>query len=87
MGFWWAAVPKARWPADPSWRRQVEQNWDEVYGDRRQEIVFIGSEMDKAAIRRRLDACLVGDVEAEPMDIAAWRRLPDPFPVWKRSEA
>ncbi len=43
--------------------------------------------MDKAAIRRRLDACLVGHGEAEQMDIAAWRRLPDPFPVWKRSEA
>jgi G3E family GTPase len=87
MGFWWAAVPKVRWPEDPSWRRQVERNWDAVYGDRRQEIVFIGSDMDKAAIRRRLDACLVGAVEAEQMDIAAWRHLPDPFPVWKRSEA
>ncbi|PWR18240.1 zinc metallochaperone GTPase ZigA [Zavarzinia compransoris] len=90
MGFWWAAVPKAQWPDQPEWRKAVMGNWDRVYGDRRQEIVFIGSPaMDEADIRRRLDACLVDDglVDdglAPEAAAARWRRLPDPFPVWRR---
>jgi hypothetical protein len=87
MGFWWASVPKARWPEDPDWRKHIAKSWDSVYGDRRQEIVFIGAAMDEAAIRRRLDACLVSDAPAKTMPSAAWSRLPDPFPVWKRQEA
>lgn len=59
MGFWWAAVPMARWPEHPDWRQAIERNWNAVYGDRRQEIVFIGTDMDEAAIRHALDACLV----------------------------
>ena len=86
MGFWWANVPKERWPDHPEWRRHIAKSWDAVYGDRRQEIVFIGTDMDEAAIRRRLDACLVGDANAKAMQPAAWRKLKDPFPIWKRGE-
>jgi G3E family GTPase len=83
MGFWWSAVPKNRWPDHPEWREAVAKNWDKVYGDRRQEIVFIGASMNEAAIRKALDACLVGDGNAREMPVAAWKRLPDPFPAWK----
>ena len=86
-GFWWANVPKERWPDHPEWRQHVAESWDAVYGDRRQEIVFIGADMDEAAIRRRLDACLVGDANAKAMQPAAWRKLKDPFPIWKWAEA
>ncbi|WP_044558772.1 zinc metallochaperone GTPase ZigA [Azospirillum sp. B4] len=85
MGFWWADVPRERWPDDPQWRRTLEGNWDPVYGDRRQEIVFIGMGMDQAALRHDLDACLV-EGPAERLDLAAWRGLPDPFPRWKRGD-
>jgi G3E family GTPase len=85
MGFWWAAVPPQRWPDDPQWRRSIAENWHEVYGDRRQEIVFIGAHMDIATLRARLDACLVGG--GEKMDPEAWKTLRDPFPQWRRSEA
>jgi G3E family GTPase len=85
LGFWWANVPRARWPNDEVSRQHIAKSWHPVYGDRRQEIVFIGSDMDEAAIRRQLDACLVGDANAKDMPIAAWKRLPDPFPVWKRA--
>ena len=86
MGFWWANVPKERWPDHPEWRQHIAKSWDAVYGDRRQEIVFIGTEMDEAEIRRRLDACLVGDADALAMQPAAWKKLADPFPIWKRAE-
>lgn len=84
LGFWWASVPKERWPNDEGWRKRLGQYWDRVYGDRRQEIVFIGTGMDEAAIRRRLDACLVP--ETSTMDIAAWSALADPFPIWRRAD-
>jgi G3E family GTPase len=85
MGFWWSSVPHTNWPKDPAWRQRILENWHEVYGDRRQELVFIGSDMDEAAIRHQLDACLVGDDHAREMDVTAWKRLPDPFPLWRRS--
>ncbi len=83
MGFWWAAVPKNRWPDHPEWRAAIAKHWDKVYGDRRQEIVFIGAAMEEAAIRRALNACLVGDANAKEMQTSAWRKLADPFPVWQ----
>ena len=77
-------VPRSRWPDDPAWKQHIARTWDPVYGDRRQEIVFIGTGMDETAIRRQLDRCLVDDADGMPVE--AWRRLPDPFPVWKRAE-
>ena len=86
MGFWWAGVPRARWPDDETSRRHIAKYWHPVYGDRRQEIVFIGNAMDETAIRRALDACLVGDANARAMPVTAWARLPDPFPAWKQMQ-
>jgi G3E family GTPase len=87
MGFWWAAVPKARWPDHPEWRTMLNRNWAPGWGDRRQELVFIGSGMDEAAIRAALDDCLVGVSDPARFDASRYRRLPDPFPSWKRSDA
>jgi hypothetical protein len=87
MGFWWAAVPRSRWPDHPEWRSMLNRNWAPGWGDRRQELVFIGSGMDEAAIRAALDDCLVGVSDPARFDAAKYRRLPDPFPAWKRSDA
>ena len=84
MGFWWANVPADRWPNDPFWRQSLKKRWNDIYGDRRQEIVFIGTDMDEADIRSRLDACLVPGKPG--MEIGAWATLPDPFPVWRRAD-
>lgn len=79
-GLWWAAVPPSRWPDSAEWRDSMADYLHPVWGDRRQEIVFIGIDpMDEVAIRRRLDACLV---PAEHFIPQAWSGLPDPFPVW-----
>ncbi|WP_424628025.1 zinc metallochaperone GTPase ZigA [Bradyrhizobium sp. SYSU BS000235] len=86
MGFWWAAIPKERWPDHPEWRVAIEKNWSEVWGDRRQEIVFIGRGMDRAELTRRLDACLITSGRTGTMDVEAWAQLPDPFPLWRRAD-
>ncbi|WP_114375141.1 zinc metallochaperone GTPase ZigA [Elioraea thermophila] len=85
-GFWWAAVPRERWPDDPEWRAGVRKLWCSPYGDRRQEIVFIGQHMDEVGIRRALDHALLTEAEFA-MGPAAWARLPDPFPAWRREAA
>jgi len=43
MGRWWAAVPKNRWPEDGSFEEFVLKHWHQTWGDRRQEIVMIGT--------------------------------------------
>lgn len=83
MGLWWASVDQSQWPNDAGWRDLIASRWDPVFGDRRQELVFIGIDFDEAALKARLAACLI---DADQMDIKAWSSLPDPFPIW-RSEA
>jgi len=79
-GLWWAAVPQWRWPDNAEWRQSMQPYLDKVWGDRRQEIVFIGTDpMDEAQIRRELDACLV---PAQGFLPERWTGLPDPFPTW-----
>ena len=58
-GRWWAATPRPRWPADPAALARIRRHWAPPWGDRRQELVFIGAGMDEGAIRAALDACLV----------------------------
>jgi G3E family GTPase len=85
MGFWWAAVPRQRWPDDAEWQARLRQNWAPVFGDRRQELVFIGTGLDEAAIRAALDTCLVGSSDPARFELDAHRSLPDPFPRWGRA--
>lgn len=78
MGKWWATVPRARHPDHPEARAYIARHWQEPWGDRRQEIVFIGTGMDRAALTAALDAALVAGAEA-PVALD----LPDPFPRWR----
>jgi len=83
LGRWWAAVPKNRWPDSEAFERMVRDKWDALWGDRRQELVFIGIDMNEAHIRSRLDACLVKEQGLDPKIWSKlWSKLPDPFPVW-----
>lgn len=85
MGLWWTAVPRDQWPDDPGFRKMMKPYLDPVWGDRRQEIVFIGADpMDEARIRAELDACLIDSAAFVP-DL--WRNLPDPFASWDRKAA
>ncbi|WP_035972844.1 GTP-binding protein [Bradyrhizobium sp. WSM3983] len=81
LGRWWAAVPKERWPRDEESMSHMRRHWTPTWGDRRQELVFIGgAEMDEAAIRASLDECLYGSVTTGLSKSHA--RLDDPFPSW-----
>jgi len=79
LGAWWASVPRERWPVHPDSLSELTRNWQDPWGDRRQELVFIGAGMDPVAITRALDGALVEDEGFIP---EAWADLPDPFPQW-----
>ncbi|MBA1181276.1 GTP-binding protein [Pseudomonas psychrotolerans] len=83
-GRWWAAVPPEQWPEDEETVALIKEKWHEGVGDARQELVLIGMDMDEAALRARLDACLLTDSElaAGP---AAWTRLHNPFSDWPQA--
>jgi G3E family GTPase len=86
-GAWWATQDPADWPTEAAERALIEADMladgqPAPYGDRRQELVLIGEQLDTPALAALLDACLLTDAElAAGPD--AWAALPDPFPVWE----
>ncbi|MEM8769672.1 MAG: zinc metallochaperone GTPase ZigA [Pseudomonadota bacterium] len=78
-GMWWAAIPRKHWNQPDGDRPDQRPTWHPRFGDRAQQLVFIGQEMDEAETRRRLDACLL-DEELAAADSRAWSKLPNPFP-------
>ncbi|MDZ4282951.1 MAG: GTP-binding protein [Hydrogenophaga sp.] len=85
VGMWWAASPRSRWPQDAALRREIEAKWQEPFGDRHQELVFIGDKhLDEAAVRKALDACRLNFTETRK-GMKGWRELRDPFPQWSRT--
>jgi len=83
LGTWWASVPKDRWPDDERTQAYMMDKWQEPWGDRRQEIVFIGAGIDWPTLTARLDAALLPeDVALRLSDLPD---LADPFPVWRRT--
>lgn len=87
LGHWWAAVPTTRWPVDAATRATVQAKFDPIYGDRRQEIVFIGmlGTMNRARITAMLEKCLILAGDDEAFDPSDFSQLPDPFPQWGQS--
>ncbi|MBQ0023642.1 MAG: GTP-binding protein [Prevotellaceae bacterium] len=59
-GQWYATMPSDELKQLLEQNPKIAAEWDPVYGDRMQKLVFIGQKMDKAAIKAELDACLVG---------------------------
>lgn len=81
-GLFWKAVPKEQWPTDPDYLDSIEKQWQEPFGDMRQELVFIGQNLDQQAVTEALDACLLNDDELL-RGRHYWLSLPDPFPQWE----
>ncbi|PKB88048.1 4-hydroxytetrahydrobiopterin dehydratase [Ewingella americana] len=80
-GTFWKALPERDWPQDEETRAHIMGKWQEPFGDMRQEIVFIGQNLNKEEIVRRLDDCLLS-VEQMAEGIDRWLEMADPFPEW-----
>ena len=81
-GMFWKAVPKENWPDDPEYLQSIQEHWQEPFGDMRQELVFIGQNLDQAGIISALDQCLLSD-EQLLQGKQHWATLDDPFPAWQ----
>lgn len=78
MGIWWAAAAQEYWPSEQAQIDRIESIFEGDHGDRRQEVVFIGVEMDQEVITKNLDSCLVDDETfAKGQDF--WNSLENPF--------
>lgn len=69
QGLWWAAIERKDWPAEDA--ADIEAEVVPVFGDRRQELVFIGIGLDERALTAELDLCLLSDAEMETYKCAA----------------
>jgi G3E family GTPase len=86
VGTWFAATPKDHWPDDEAYVKAALARFEGEFGDRAQELVFIGVDMEQTQITKALDRCLLTPDELQKgMD--EWRKMPDPFPKLKRKAA
>ena len=80
-GRWWRFTPDAQWPEDETSRAAIQQKWTDECGDCRQELVFIGQNIDFHRLRAELDTCLLSDYEWN-LGPEHWLRMDDPFAPW-----
>ena len=81
-GAWWAETPRAEWPTDdPELLAEINSVWDDVWGDRRQEMMIITQDLNAAAVRAALNSCLLTDSEMHSGPLS-WEHLDDPFGSW-----
>lgn len=81
-GTWWADAPAdVRSEAEDAHGDFLDAVWAEPWGDRRQELVFIGQGLDHETLRDDLETALLtpDEMEAGPLGWAGFR---DPFPAW-----
>lgn len=78
LGRWWAAIPDRHWPKAESALHELRKVWDLEFGDRRNELAFIGEQIDRADLKQRLDACLL-TLDELCLDEDLWRAFRDPF--------
>ncbi|WP_372367412.1 GTP-binding protein [Candidatus Uabimicrobium sp. HlEnr_7] len=79
-GYWHDAIPKEEWDVEEEDHKYLQEIWDERFGDRRQEIVFIGQNIDKTQFFSILDSCLLNDDELERGQ-EHWLQAKDKFPI------
>ncbi|MBS4176973.1 GTP-binding protein [Lederbergia citrea] len=75
-GYWLAAYPEDERAIIFQEEPGLMDNWDETFGDRMTELVFIGMELDRNLIENQLDKCLLTDDEM----CTDWKKIYDPLP-------
>jgi len=74
-GQWIATLPESQQQRYFAARPQIKDGWDDQWGDRGTELVFIGRDVDAEQLVERLDECLLSDAEMDE----DWSDYIDPF--------
>lgn len=82
---WYVDQPESAWNLDEDGVAKVRTDFSGAWGDKRQEVVFIGIGMKEDVITKSLDECLLTDGEFADHQ-SAWSRLHDPLPPWPIEE-
>ena len=85
VGKWWRFISQDQWPNDDYRKKAILAKWDELSGDCRQEIVFIGQDIDWDLLKSELDGCLLYTEEIDEGP-AAWVSLAGAAEFDARSE-
>lgn len=81
-GIWWATMTfgeRIQYAAFVENQQRIEQHWDKRFGDRHNELVIIGQEMDQPGIIKELQDCIC--TESEIRDMETGLPFNDPFPI------
>lgn len=81
VGTWWATEPEDYWDVSDEEKAAIKAAWHPEWGDRAQQLVFIGTHMDEEKLRARFEQALVSDEEAA-RGLELWSRFDDPLPAW-----
>jgi G3E family GTPase len=82
-GVWWASMPfedRITFISYVENKSQIESRWDKRFGDRMNELVFIGQNLNKKVIQEELEQCLCTEEEIQEMEKGGYFK--DPFPIW-----
>lgn len=80
-GVWWSSMKyteRINYPAFLEHQKAIEKKWDKRFGDRENELVIIGQDLNKVKIMLELEACLCNSDEIESMEKKQF--FYDPFP-------
>lgn len=77
-GLFWHAVPQDQWPDDAETINSIQSSFVAPFGDCRQELVFIGQQLDQQQMRKQLEHCLLTPQELA-LSVDDWKALPSPF--------
>ena len=65
-GVWWASMPfgeRIKFQTFADNQELIEERWTSTFGDRLNEIVFIGINIDQEKVTRELDRCICNSSE------------------------
>ncbi|WP_333796777.1 zinc metallochaperone GTPase ZigA [Rheinheimera sp.] len=77
-GLFWHAVPQDQWPDDAETVLSIQSSFVGPFGDRRQELVFIGQRLDQEQMLKQLQYCLLTEQELA-LTLDDWQALSSPF--------